>query len=101
MARFGSCLWSFDIHSREVRYELLVAIPFRIQNQGALLFLGFAAVMFRPEEYAELKRHVEPRKLVCPVEFCSRYVVDAVSALTNNSIQFLDASLPAVIQLTR
>ena len=89
-----------NIHARQVRNELLIAIWLRIQNQGALLRLRRAAIALASQEDAQLQRHVETGQLGLSIQLRLGNIVNAVATLLYYQIELFDAGFATIINLS-
>lgn len=90
-----------NILSRDIRNELLIAMPLDIHDQKTLQFRTTATETGFAQRKAQLKRHVEPRQAVSCVEFGTADVVNAQVAVANESADLVEAHLGAVGHLKR
>src|SRR4051812_36670024 len=88
-----------DVLAGDVRDETLVAVGLAVEDQAALPALPAGTETLRPQEEAELQRHVEPWQPARRVRLRPRDVVDAEAAALDQTDDLLDADLTRVVNL--
>jgi len=86
-----------DIHTRKIGDELLIPVWLSVEDQQPLLLLGCRSEPLGPEKNTEFQRHVESWKLGGGIQLRPRNVMNAITALSNQTIKLLDPRLTTII----
>lgn len=87
------------ISACQIRYEALIAKLLNIEDERHFFFLRLITKFFGSQKDSQFEWHVETREIVLPVGFGARDVMNAVSALANQSVEPVQPKLAAIIEL--
>ena len=81
-----------DVVTGQIGKEFLIAVRVGVHNEASLLLLTRrVGAEFCAEENPQLKRHIEARQIVRPIQFGARDVVYSAAAAGNNPADFVQA----------